>query len=112
MIEHCEFGLIRIDGGEYRQDILIIENNVKEWHGPEGHNVYPKDMGDLIKDKPQIIIIGTGFNGLMQVPEKTIKFILNKGIELSTAATPEAAEKFNQSLKENLRVAAGFYITC
>jgi len=112
MIEKYEFGLIVIDDMEYRKDVLIIGNKIKNWYRIESHSVAIPDIEKLVKTKPQVIIIGTGANGLMEVPEKTVKFILNRGIELSTNTTDKAVEKFNAFLKEGIKVAAAFHITC
>jgi hypothetical protein len=112
MIEKYEFGLMKIDGMEYRKDMLIMGDKIKNWHRIESHSVAIPDIEKLIKNKPQVIVIGTGANGLMEIPEKTVKFILNKGIELCSAITDEAVEKYNTFLKEGVKVAAGFHITC
>ena len=112
MIEHYAPGIIKIDGKEYREDVLVTGNGVNDWGRVEEHNLSPKDIEERVRDRPQVIIIGTGANGAMKVPEKTVKYVINKGIEFSADVTSKAVEKFNAFLKEGTKVVAGFHLTC
>ncbi len=41
-----------------------------------------KDLDTVLADAPQLLVIGTGYYGRMQVPEKTIESLRAVGIEV------------------------------
>jgi len=113
MVEHYEFGKIKIDGKEYVNDILILKDgSVKEWGRIEGHKLAVKDIEALIRERPQSIVIGTGEGGVMQVPQEVVKSVINKGIDMVVEKTPAATQKYNDMLKEGVIVSAGLHLTC
>ena len=66
----------------------------------------------MLKDKPAVIIFGTGAGGVMEVPEKIKKYISEQGIQLFFDTTDNAVKKYNELLKQSVEVAAGFHLTC
>jgi len=113
MVEHYEFGKIKIDGKEYERDVLILKDgSVKDWWRIEGHKLSLKDIDLLIKERPQAIVIGTGEGGVMEVGIEIVKAVINRGIDIVVEKTPVAVEKYNTLLKEGVVVSAGFHLTC
>jgi len=66
----------------------------------------------LVEAKPEYIIIGTGANGVMPVPEDISNFIKEKGIKIIVEKTGEACQIYNALLKESKKVAAFLHNTC
>ena len=77
------------------------------------HKIGDWEIEELLKQKPEIIVIGTGQSGAMGEIDKTI---INKfeeqGIEVITDITPKAIEIFNQKLEQGKRINALIHTTC
>ena len=114
MIEKYESGrLIRIAGQTYHSDVKIIGGQVKgNWWRQEGHRLDQTDISDIIENRPDILVIGTGYAGRMHVPESTRKAVSNHGIQLMAEYTDSAVRIFNRLHKEGRKVAGAFHLTC
>jgi len=112
-IEKYSFGSITINGKEYDKDVIIFHNRVfSPWWREEGHNLSIKDLEKAIDAAPNLIIIGTGSQGVMKVPEKTLKKLKELNIEVITARTPQAVKIYNEKEKNNENVIACLHLTC
>ncbi|MBI5188409.1 MAG: hypothetical protein HZA07_04985 [Nitrospirae bacterium] len=111
-IEHYSFGRIIIDDKTYTTDVIIYPGRVdSSWWRKEGHYLQIVDLADVINAKPEILIIGTGYSGVMQVPKETITHLESRGIEVHVARTEKAVEMFNKLQKDKIVVAA-LHLTC
>ena len=111
-IEHYSFGRITIDGKTYTSDVIIYPGRVdSSWWRKEGHYLQVVDLTDVINAKPEVLIIGTGYSGVMVVPKETISHLESKGIEVHVARSEKAVEMFNKLQKEKLVIAA-LHLTC
>lgn len=112
-ITEYTFGKIAIDGKTYHSDVIITPNNVKaDWWRKEGHNLALSDLSDVIAANPEVVVIGTGYYGRMQVPNTTRDYLHQKGIRLEIAETKEAVERFNQLQQACARIVAALHLTC
>jgi hypothetical protein len=111
-IENYRFGHIVINGTEYTTDLKIFFNEVKpNWWRAKGHLLNVSDIEDILEQKPEIIIIGTGSAGILKVAESTIKVINKYDITLITKPTPEACDIYNELSGKN-KVIAALHLTC
>ncbi len=111
-IEHYSFGKIVIDGKTYTSDVIIYPGRVDaSWWRKEGHYLQAVDLADIINAKPDLLIVGTGFSGVMAVPDETITFVGSKGIEIRVERTGKAVELYNIMRKERTVIAA-LHLTC
>jgi hypothetical protein len=111
-IEHYSFGRITIDGKTYTSDVIIYPGRVdSSWWRKEGHYLQVVDLVDVINAKPEVLIIGTGYSGVMVVPKETISHLESKGIEVHVARSEKAVEMFNKLQKEKIVIAA-LHLTC
>jgi len=111
-IDGYVFGRIIIDSKTYTTDVIIYPERVdSSWWRKEGHYLNKEDLPDIVKARPDILIIGTGNMGVMQVPEGTIKYFEKQGIEVRVAKTGQAVEIFN-SMPAGKKVIAAFHLTC
>jgi hypothetical protein len=111
-IEHYSFGRITIDGKTYTSDVIIYPGRVdSSWWRKEGHYLQVVDLVDVINAKPEVLIIGTGYSGVMVVPKETVSHLESKGIEVHVARSEKAVEIFNKLQKEKLVIAA-LHLTC
>ena len=113
LIEAYDFGRIIIHGMTYTNDLVILGQRIKEnWWRKEGHALHTSDIKDVVEEfAPDVVIIGTGYRGLMKVSSETRLYVQNKGIELLVEKTKEACELVN-TLSKSKRVLAGLHLTC
>jgi len=111
-IDSYEFGRIKIDGRSYSQDLIICPDKVREnWWRKDGHRLHPEDLASVMELGPHTIIIGSGANGILKVPDKTREWISEKGSELIVLPTRAACDLYNQ-LSTKAKVIAGLHLTC
>ena len=113
MIDTCSFGSIVVNGKKYTSDLIIYPGGhvTDSWIREKGHRLSRHDIGNLIESGAEIIIAGTGINGLVR-PEKDLEDLLSqKGIKFIPAPNREAVERYNE-LSSKMRVGACFHLTC
>jgi len=111
-IDSYSFGRIVIDGTTYSSDVIIYSDRVDaSWWRKEGHLLRPADLEFALKVKPDVLIIGTGYAGVMRVPRETVEGIISQGIEVKVERTSKAVELFNK-LRGARTVIAALHITC
>ncbi|MBD3366616.1 MAG: hypothetical protein GF405_00410 [Candidatus Eisenbacteria bacterium] len=111
-IDSYAFGRIVVDGETYTNDVIITPEGVRpEWWREEGHSLSMKDLGDLLNDPPEVLIIGRGANGVMSVSEDVAEAIRDRGVELVIEKTGRAVETYNERAPRG-GVVAGLHLTC
>lgn len=81
MIEQFSFGKIIVNGVSYTSDIKIIQGKViPEWWRKIGHRVDVDDIKDILKSKPDILVIGKGKPGLMKSSRSLRDFLKDNEI--------------------------------
>jgi len=112
MIDSYKFGQIVIDGRRYDSDLIIYPDHIdSKWWRKEGHLLKKSDLVDIVKFKPDILIIGTGNPGLLKVTDETVHYIKSKEISLIVEKTENACKIYNK-LKENKIIIAALHLTC
>ncbi len=112
MIEEFKFGLFKINGKQYVDDIKIIENKVKYWQDRDKHTLNIDNIKDILDANPELLIVGIGASGLLEVPDQLRTAIAVKRIKLIVDKTPKACEAYNKAILQKKRVAAIFHATC
>ena len=111
-IDDYSFGKIVIHGEVYTSDVIVYSDRVDaSWWRKEGHYLQKEDLYDIIKARPEIVIIGTGNWGVMKVPDETLNFLASKGITAYAERTEKAVALFNLEQK-NKKVIGAFHLTC
>lgn len=112
MIDTYRFGMIVINGRTYKSDVIISGETVNaSWWRKEGHRLCIADIDDVLSQKPDTLIIGTGSDGVLVVPTDVKRDIEAKGIEVIVQKTPEACETYNILCKTK-KVIAALHLTC
>ena len=112
MIDSYSFGKIVIDGKMFNSDLIIYLDKVNDsWWRKSGHLLQKEDLSEIIKYNPEVLIVGTGDNGLMKIPNDTKQFLESKGIELIYEKTRKACDIYNK-LKGKRRIVAALHLTC
>jgi len=111
-VESYRFGFIRIDGRTHTRDVIILPDRVVAgWWRQQGHTLRPDDLREVLEAEPEVLVVGTGSIGRMEVPEATRRRVEAAGIELVVERTAAACETYNR-LRETRRVAAALHLTC
>jgi hypothetical protein len=112
MIDAYNFGKIVIDGTTFTSDVIIYPDRIEDqWWRKDGHVLLRTDVEAIIKEQPEVLIIGTGKYGVMKVPEQTRRYIESKGIKMFAETTEQACELYNQIAQEKRTIAA-LHLTC
>jgi hypothetical protein len=111
-IESYDFGHIVIDGKSYRQDLLIWPGNLKtDWWRRQSHLLQLDDLAEALAADPEVLVVGKGESGRMEVDRELAAFLKDRGIELVAVPTKEACRIIN-SLTGKRRLAAALHLTC
>lgn len=115
MIEEYRFGSIIIDGKTYDHDVEVRWNGkVLKWWRKKGHVFALDDLKRALKEKPDIIILGTGAYGTAKVTNEVKKVLQDKGIKLIVDKTEEAVRTFNIIMERSKekKIIGLFHLTC
>ena len=111
-IDSYRFGKIVIDGKAYSKDVLILPDKViSPWWRAVGHSLSPADLAEALGAEPEVIVIGTGAMGAMDVPEETVRYLKDMDIEVVIMKTGAAKDEFNR-VSQDRRAVAAFHLTC
>ena len=112
-ISDYEFGRIAVADKTYTTDVIVAPGQVIDsWWRKQGHILQIEDLDDIVNAKPDMLIIGTGYYGRMQVPDATKQYLEERGIKVLQAKTRDAVTEFNQLQKEYARIVAALHLTC
>lgn len=110
-IDFYDFGRIRIEREVYERDVIIFSDHVVcPWTRKESH--YFDNVPDIVSQaEVEIIIIGTGYSGMMQINPDVEEFFKTKGIEVIIEKTIDAWKTYNE-LSQSKKTIAFFHLTC
>jgi len=101
-----------VDGEPHTQDLLLLPDRVAaNWRRKTGHRLDAQDLRQILDAAPETLVVGTGADGLMNVPIETRQAVEAAGIELQAAPTGEAWQMYND-LRERRQTAGAFHLTC
>ena len=111
-INSYRFGQIVINGKNYTSDVIIFPDRVQgEWWRDDSHRLTPKDITGIMKENPEILLVGTGASGMMRVLPEVEREAEARNIQLIVQPTSEACELYNQ-LSPTQKVVAALHLTC
>ena len=113
MIDSYDFGRIVVDGKEYTTDLIIFPDRVKDgWWRKQGHRLYIEHIEEVVEERPDVLVVGTGYWGLMRVPAETKEYIEERGIVLIIQPTKQACKTYNQLIQSGKKAVAAFHLSC
>ncbi|MFW6111527.1 MAG: Mth938-like domain-containing protein [Candidatus Bipolaricaulota bacterium] len=115
LIESYSFGRMVIDGEEYQNDLMIYADEIHpKWIRKSGHELVPEDLAWIVERNPDLLIVGKGSSGLMEVTDRTRAYLKENDIDLWIGKTDEAVNYFNSEMDSDNRntVSAAFHLTC
>jgi len=113
-IEDYQFGRITVEGHTYTSDVIISPEGVNDsWWREQGHEVCPADLEPIWEAKPEILIVGTGANDVVEVLPEARKLMERRCAQLHVMPTTEAWKRYNElASREGRRVVAALHLTC
>jgi hypothetical protein len=97
MIESFSYGRIIINGKEYLSDLVIFPEFVMtNWWREEGHLLQDGDLGNVFAANPKVLIIGTGYSGILKVDYKVKRHCMEQDIKLIEEPTSKAVQDYNR----------------
>lgn len=104
----CRFGLLVYSAGPFPAvDLVIHANGAPSLRGSKAHFVGLAEIEGLLKEGPDVLIIGTGYDNLVQVEEEVAAMPA-----IVILPTPQAVRRYNELRGEGKRVAAIIHSTC
>jgi glucokinase len=116
-ITRIGFGEITVGRDTYSRDICISvsgrvkkrdEGLAKELYG-SAHVIGPKELEKLCRGGPEVLFIGAGRAGEVQLTEDARRFLAQRSIKCEIQPTVKAVESYSKS---KLRKAALIHVTC
>ena len=111
-IDSYHFGEIIISGKKYSSDVVISPDRViNNWCRKTGHQLCLEDIAEVLAENPEVLVVGTGASGLMEVLPEVEEIAQAQGIKLIVETTDKACDTYNQ-LCHSQRIMAALHITC
>jgi len=111
-VDNYSFGNITIDGKTYTSDVVIFPDHVNSsWWRKEGHLLQIADLKDILALRLPILVIGTGYYGVMKVPRETLDYLKANKIEVYVEDTQKAVKLYNDISSQKPTIAA-LHLTC
>lgn len=111
-VESYRFGHMVVDGEEHTNDLILLPDRlISNWWRDQGHRLSVADLEEVFDAHPEVLVVGTGANGVMRVPQETREAIKEAGIELEVAKTGQAWKRYNK-LQDERSTAGAFHLTC
>jgi len=112
-INSTKFGSIVVNKKEYSNDILVSYKGLVREHKTTARHVLSKgELNLILVEDPEIVIIGSGYEGCMQLSPEFVELAGMKGVQILTMKTADAVEKFNELYEKGRKVAAYMHLTC
>jgi hypothetical protein len=110
-IEEYRFGHIVVDGAEQTRDLIVLPNRVlTNWRRADGHRLGLDDLGHVIDELPERLVVGTGAYGRMRPEPEALSELGVRGIEVEALPTDEAVRRYGEL--DPRRAAAALHLTC
>ncbi|OGL43079.1 MAG: hypothetical protein A2149_05025 [Candidatus Schekmanbacteria bacterium RBG_16_38_11] len=112
-IENYSFGTITVDGKVYERDLIIFPDKIKSgWWRKEGHSLLTEDLDEVLRYKPEVLIVGRGASNCMEITSATQRALSEKNIKLFESDTYKAVQLFNELTRQGKNVVGAFHLTC
>lgn len=121
VIDHFEWGVIDVAGlGRFR-DVKLWPGGGRAWDWTE-HDTHHvpgipiADVEELLEHGAELVLLSRGVDRMLQVPDATVAFLRERGVEVEVLQSEDAVARYNQlaasPLARERRVAALIHSTC
>jgi hypothetical protein len=110
-IEGYRFARIVVDGEEQTRDVIVLPDRiVTKWWRVEGHRLLLADLGNVLEELPEQLLVGTGAYGQMRPERETLEQLRERGVEVEMLPTGKAVHRYGEL--DPRRAAAALHLTC
>jgi len=110
-IEGYTFGRVVVDGVEQTKDVIVLPGRfVPNWWRKKGHSLAMEDLGDVMDELPERLIVGTGAAGQMVPARATLRRLRERGVDVEVMRTDDAVRRYSEL--DPARTAAALHLTC
>jgi hypothetical protein len=110
-IEGYRFGRLVVDGEEQTRDVIVLPDRVlTNWWRAEGHRLAIADLGDVIDELPDRLVVGTGAYEQMRLDPEVLDRLRERGVEVEALPTEAAVRRYGEL--DSARTAAALHLTC
>jgi hypothetical protein len=96
--------------------VILPDGSIKEREASKAmfgsHTITKGEIEELVKTRPDIIVVGTGTDGAAQLSRDAQAYAEKKRVNLVTLDSFQAVKRLNQLAEEGKPVAALIHITC
>ena len=111
-IDSYHFDQIVINGQKYSSDVIIFPDRIQcDWWRDKSHELTLTDVADILREGPELLIVGTGASGQMRVLPEVHQELQSRNIKLIAEPTSEACDIYNQPSRFE-KVVAALHLTC
>jgi hypothetical protein len=110
-IEGYRFGHLIVEGEEQTRDVIVLPDRVMtHWWRSDGHRLVLADLGEVIDELPECLVVGTGAYGQMRPDPEAVEQLRQRGVEVEAMPTGEAVRRYCE--RDPRRTAAALHLTC
>ena len=110
------WGEIETDAGTFR-DAKLWPGGGRGWdwnetgteHSP---GIQPADVEEVLDHDPEVVVLGRGQNGRLQVMDGTLEVIEERGAKAEMMRSDEAVQRYNELASDGRAVGALIHTTC
>lgn len=117
-VDFVSWGKVTVDGQPYHQALIVgdkvIERDKTKLESlfKTTHEIGEWEREKLLSGNPEIILVASGWSGILEVDKKFADKITRKGIALQVILTPKAVAEYNRLVGMGKRVNALIHTTC
>ncbi len=108
-IDKFSFGQIVLKGKKYDHDVFVTNKSVEEKES--SHEITRDDIDRALFLEPDLIIIGKGTSGMVEIPEEIKAMVARNKVRLIEGNTPDVIKDFNKLSAKN-KIVGIFHLTC
>ncbi|UCD03411.1 MAG: hypothetical protein JSV63_02145 [Candidatus Aenigmatarchaeota archaeon] len=110
-INGTKFGEITINGKPYDSDVTVYWDGKVDYRQKE-HVIEATEFVSVLRADPEIVVIGTGDEGVVRVAPEVNRIAENKKVKIYAEKTSKAYEIFNAFAHQRKKVVGIFHVTC
>jgi hypothetical protein len=109
-VQFVKFGEVMIDSKVYYSDMIIWWDGEKQYV-EKTHILGKKEFGILLKKNPDIVVVGTGQQGVVTITDEVRELAKKRGIKIFEETSARAADIFNGFLATGKKAVAWIHTT-
>lgn len=111
-IDAYSFGRIRVCGDDFSDDLIVFPHKVEPyWRRRDARLLSVTDLETVIEYSPDLLVVGTGAAGGLQLESTAKEALRQKGIDCIEERTDLAWQIFNDQIEQDRRVVGAFHLT-